>query len=275
MKAGSLPIATDGVGASFCRALRTAHAPTFRQVLLVVVFCQVVVPGRFELHHDLLSRHPLGPGSSVQLCLHLRHHPLRLSFLLGAVVVNAAAVLGAGVVALAVQGRGVGALEEDIKQLAVGNFLGVVVHLDGFSVTGAPGAHLLVGGIGGLALGIPHGGVGHARDALVCELDAPEATSGKGGDVLALRSGGRGQFGAGLGVASHLKDVVVLALKQERRGRVRGWGSQGWGAAGPEIGKELTSSSFWRMDSPHASPSRLQTGCQKSSWERLRTERHA
>jgi hypothetical protein len=64
----------------------------------------------------------------------------------GVVQVDAAAVLGAAVVALAVQRGRVVDDKEDLQNLAQADLLRVVFQLDHFVVAGGAGAHLLVAG---------------------------------------------------------------------------------------------------------------------------------
>ena len=82
---------------------------------------------------DLRRNGPLLPP----LLLHLGRQGLRLGLLLGGMVEDGAAVLGAGVHALAVQGGGVVHFVEEFEEGGVGEGGGVEGHLEGFRVCGA------------------------------------------------------------------------------------------------------------------------------------------
>lgn len=95
---------------------------------------------------------------------------------------------------LAVLCGGVCALEKDVQELLVGPLRGVVMHLYRLGVAGAAGAHLAVGWVWHVALGVAHRGVLDAGNPLVCKLEAPEAplaamASGEGGGQQAALGG--------------------------------------------------------------------------------------
>ena len=127
------------------------------------------------------------------------------AFLVVVFVEDGAAVLGAAVGALAVEGGGVVAGEEDAEELAVGDFRGVVGDADGFGVTGVAVADaLVVGGVGGAA-GVTGDDVLDALEGFEDGLSAPEAAAGNDhclfGVVLGCGEidGGFGEVGGGLG----------------------------------------------------------------------------
>ncbi|KFM27446.1 hypothetical protein F751_1223 [Auxenochlorella protothecoides] len=124
------------------------------------------------------TRHP--PAGARPTPLPPPHLLSRL--LLGVVViVDNRAVLGPHIPTLAVEGGGVHMLEEAVQQLGVRRGA-VVVDLHGLSMPCAPRAHRLVAGGGHLTPCVPGAGVGHPRDALEGQLQAPEAAAwGRGG----------------------------------------------------------------------------------------------
>lgn len=83
----------------------------------------------------------------------------------------------------------------------------VILHEDRLGVARAPGADLIVRRVGGLALGVPDERLGDARDALVGELDAPEAPCGEREGRGGGRGGVRGE-GGGVGVAVEAEAAV-------------------------------------------------------------------
>jgi len=85
--------------------------------------------------------------SLVPLRLRQLGHMSRLLLLLGVVVKDAAAVLGADVGALAVGGCGVVHFVEEFEEVAVGYLRGVVGYLEGFGVWREKGR--LVGEVAG------------------------------------------------------------------------------------------------------------------------------
>ena len=101
------------------------------------------------------------------------------------------AVLGADVVALAVEGGGIVDGEEDVQQVGVGDASGVEGDADDLGMTGAPGADLVVGGVGGGATGIAGDDIGDAEDLVEDGFEAPEAAAGEDGG---LKGGGGSVF---------------------------------------------------------------------------------
>lgn len=91
----------------------------------------------------------------------------------------------------------------------------VILDKDRLSVARAPGAHLLVGRVDGLALAVPDGGLGDARHALVSQLNAPEAPAGESGE-LHPRGGHDARGGGGeVGALSGVRGAVAVALRDE------------------------------------------------------------
>ena len=92
------------------------------------------------------------------------------------------AVLGAHVVALAVEGGGVVNGEEDVQDIGVGDLRGVEGDAHDFRVTSAAGTHLLVGGIDVGTAGVTGDDIGDAGDLVEDGFEAPEASAGEDGD---------------------------------------------------------------------------------------------
>lgn len=164
------------------------------------------------------------------LLLHLLRHLLRRGLLLRRMVEDGAAVLRAGVAALAVLGGGVVHLVEEFEEGGVGDARGVEGHLEGFGVchayihisvnrsvtnisddreegggrdkrhTASPsGAYGAIAGVAGVATDVPDSRIVETLVAKVLAeevFDAPEATGGDGaflrgvGDVLSATFGG-------------------------------------------------------------------------------------
>jgi len=104
-------------------------------------------------------------------------------FLLLGVVEDGGAVLGADVVALAVEGGGVVDGEEDVQEDSVGDMSGVKGDAHDLGVTGVPGADLLVGGINVGTAGITGDDISYACDLVEDGFEAPEATAGEDCDL--------------------------------------------------------------------------------------------
>ena len=96
---------------------------------------------------------------------------------------------GADVGALAVESGGVMNGEEDLEELAVGDFGGVEDDFDGFGVAGGFGGYLVVGGGVGRTSGVTGGGCRDALDALEDGLGSPEAAAGEDGGLFAVGDG--------------------------------------------------------------------------------------
>src|SRR5262249_22068656 len=102
------------------------------------------------------------------------------------------AVLRAVVGPLGVERRRVVALPEDLEQVVVGDFRGVVFDLDDLGVPGQPGADHVVGRVRGVAPGVARDDVLDAGDAFEDRFEAPEAAAAEGR-----------QLGLGLGGVGH------------------------------------------------------------------------
>ena len=83
------------------------------------------------------------------------------------------------VTALTVHAGGIDGAEEELHEECEREAFGVVFHLDRLGKTGVVAAHLFVGGVFRMAVGIAHAGVEHPVDLFEEMLGAPEAASGK------------------------------------------------------------------------------------------------
>jgi hypothetical protein len=167
-----------GQGSRLTALLRALHAGAAQaaiaagilgQVLLVVVLGVVELRCFEDLGRDrteagrreaLLERRLRADGSITLLLVE---------------PVDARAVLGARVVALAHPLRGIVGFPEDGQEILVGDLRGIVDDQHHFVVSGLARAHFLVAGIGRDARGIAHRGGIHARHLPELSLDAPEA----------------------------------------------------------------------------------------------------
>ena len=98
------------------------------QIQLMIILRIPPLPGLQDLRRNRALLPPLP--------LHLLRHALRLRLLLRGVVEDGAAVLGAGVHALAVRGGGVVHFVEEFEEGGVGEGGGVEGHLEGFGICG-------------------------------------------------------------------------------------------------------------------------------------------
>ena len=83
------------------------------------------------------------------------------------------------VTALTVHAGRVDGAEEELHEECERKALRVVFHFDGLGKPGVVAAHLFVGGVFRMAIGIAHAGVEHPVDLFEEMLGAPEAASGK------------------------------------------------------------------------------------------------
>ena len=167
------------------RPLRKPHAPCERlggaqvdvavavrvlaQVVLVVVLgCVEAVEG-LDLRDD-------GLGVARLLAAQRRLDGGQVGLVLP---VDAAAVLRARVVALAVQARGVHDLEEAVEQHVGGQDAPVVGHGHRLGVARVPVAHVAVAGVLGGAVRVARHRAPHAGQALEECLEPPEAAAGQ------------------------------------------------------------------------------------------------
>ena len=143
-------------------------------------------------------------------------------------VVDRTAVLRAGVIALAVALRRIVALPEVLEHVVRRDLVGAVGDHDGFGVTGAPGAHLLVCRMRGVATLVADGGGEDTWQAPVDLLRAPEAAHAEvdvlyaGGPGLDVEiADGRAQHGV---IRGDLEGVVGAAGQRGLGGHHRGLG---------------------------------------------------
>mmetsp|Transcript_16976 Transcript_16976/g.42501 ORF Transcript_16976/g.42501 Transcript_16976/m.42501 type:complete len:249 (+) Transcript_16976:64-810(+) len=182
------PVAADGIGAALGGRLRPVEPATLLQVLLVVILGQVVVTSIGQLSHHLLAL--VRPPCTVLLACGQHRVDLRdlgrgRCALLRIVHKDAAPVLRAAVVALAVGGGWVHLLKEHIKQLVKGDLLGLVRHLYRLRVARRTAAHRVVRGVGLVPADVADSGLDHAGHALVGQLKTPEAAASKRGQLQA------------------------------------------------------------------------------------------
>ena len=134
----------------------------------------------------------------------------------GVGVVDAGAILRADVVALAVEGGGVDAAEIELHEEGEGELFGIVVDAYGFGKARFSGAHLLVGGMVDVAVGISGLGVDDAADLLEVVFGAPEATAGE-------IEGGSGVGHGGRGMRVRRLSVAPAGCKTEDEGEQQGF----------------------------------------------------
>ena len=139
------------------------------QVLLVVLLGVIERAGVDDLGGDLAEA-ARRQRSLVPVPRRQRLFPLGLTE-----HIDAAAVLAADVVALAHALGGVVHLPEHLQQLLIRRHRRVVHHQHHLVVAGAPGAHLLVGGVGGHAPRVADRGGVHPLHLPEEPLGAPEA----------------------------------------------------------------------------------------------------
>lgn len=119
-----------------------------------------------------------GDGRAKQLVLrHLADHVVGHLAVLGVVVIDAAAVLRAHIVALAVEGGGVVGVEEDFQDFLQADGVGIKRQAHHLGVAGVTLADLLVAGVVGVAVGVAAFHVGDAAHADKNRFGAPEAST--------------------------------------------------------------------------------------------------
>ena len=139
------------------------------EIVLVIVLGGIEVTERFDL-----DGHGAADGSGEFRFLGHEHRAE-----CGIGVVDAGAVLRPHVTALTVHAGRVDGAEEELHEERERKALRVVFHFDGLGKTGVVAAHLFVGGVFRMAIGIAHTGVEHPVDLFEEMLGAPEAASGK------------------------------------------------------------------------------------------------
>ena len=144
------------------------------QVILVVTLAGVEGLGAFERRHDLRL-----PGAGL---LQLRHIGAPNPFLLRPAREQRAAILAAGIGALAIElGRVMRDREEDAQQRSVGDHCWIVGHLHRFGMAGQTAAGDFIDGGRARAAGITrHHGL-HTLHPFEHAFHAPEAAAGKHG----------------------------------------------------------------------------------------------
>ena len=139
------------------------------EIVLVIVLGGIEVAERFDL-----DGHRFSDGGGE---LGFLGHEHRTQVGIG--VVDAGAILRPHVTTLTVHAGRVDGTEEELHEEREGEAFGIVFHLDGLGKPGVVAAHLFVGGVFRVAVGIAHAGVEHAVDLFEEMLGAPEAASGK------------------------------------------------------------------------------------------------
>ena len=165
----------------------------------MVIFREVIggpVARTVDLGGDVAVASRGGEGGGIGLGGVLGHLVLRLG-----VAVDARAILGARVVALAVALGGIVAGPVHGEEVREGDDGGIPRHLHRLGVSGATAAGLLVGGVLGEAADVPHRGGVDAGDAPEHLLGAPEASGGEHARLEVVGEGGLD------GVAQH--EVLV------------------------------------------------------------------
>ena len=140
-----------------------------RKVILVIRLGRAVVGKR---------RHFGGDGGAEHFVLrHLADHGVGHFAMLGPIVVDAAAVLRAHIVALAVQGGRVVGMEEDLQDFLQADFVSIERQAHDLGMACVALADLLVSGIDGVAIGVATFHVGNAAHTVKHRLGAPEAAA--------------------------------------------------------------------------------------------------
>mmetsp|Transcript_16722 Transcript_16722/g.38598 ORF Transcript_16722/g.38598 Transcript_16722/m.38598 type:complete len:315 (-) Transcript_16722:122-1066(-) len=172
-------VAANLLGASLGRRLGPSAAPLCEEALVVLL------RGPEDLRVLDLS---FDAFEKRRLCLQFGKERLGLCVLSCGVRVDAAAVVGAPVVAHLVAfvhgGSKLG--HERLAELWVARLRFIVHNLHRLAVTGAPRADGLVPRPLELTLRVPSGSANYARLALQEQLDAPKAPAGKGGHRVAI-----------------------------------------------------------------------------------------
>jgi hypothetical protein len=137
---------------------------------------------------EMLKRDELGDNGIGPEFGDLGHGAFGDLLLLGAGIKDDRAVVGANVIALAVEGGGVVDGPKNVEDVGVGNNGGVVLDAHGFGMAGGAARDLLVGGVGDVTASITGRYSRDALNLLVGGLQAPKTSSGKDGG-LELRRG--------------------------------------------------------------------------------------
>ena len=127
----------------------------------------------------VFKRHHFGDNFFAEetACAHLLDDVLRHLLLVGIGVVNAAAVLGAHIIALLVQGGGIVHHEEDFKDLARADLRRVISEFDHFIAASAARAHLLVARLRNLAIAVTAFDIGNAAHLNVDRFGTPKTAA--------------------------------------------------------------------------------------------------
>ena len=94
-------------------------------------------------------------------------------------IIDAGPILGAFVVALAVDGKGIDETKIVFQKIRERDFAVLIVNFDGFGMAGGSGFHVFVFGEGGMAVGVPHPSGDDAFELIEVGLNAPEASAGE------------------------------------------------------------------------------------------------
>src|SRR5436305_13745800 len=110
----------------------------------MIILGRPPVAQRLDRRHDAAAEILVGAGDRLA----------RLAVLLVALREDRRAILGADVIALAIELRRVVGREEDIQQIVVAELLRIEGDPDRFGVAGVAAAYLLIGGAGDRAAGV-------------------------------------------------------------------------------------------------------------------------
>ena len=128
---------------------------------------------------EVLQRHDLNTEGQAILLGLLCHGQIDEGEVIGVDIIDTGTVAGTLVFALLVEAGGVDGFEVHLQKEGEADLEGVVLQMDGLGIAGGVGVDLLVGGVGGVAIGKTHLGESYAVDLLEEMLGAPKAAGSK------------------------------------------------------------------------------------------------
>ena len=158
--------------------LRFNHKIAIRLIGIICVIILMIILRGIEVFVGLYGGDD-GPGKGAAF-VELVFIVSGLFFLGLVVIEDDAAVLGALVVTLAVEGSGVVGFPENFEEFVVGDLSRIVDDLAGFGVAGGALADLFVGGIGHIAAAITGGDFQDAVHLVEDGFGTPETTGAEG-----------------------------------------------------------------------------------------------